>query len=415
MVDQSKELSSKDFPEKSLGYRFPSFEDFRKELSDKGGKNTSGDTSKYQPLSKELTQKTDQYGSVSTFDQKSDTNITTHKGVNYAPLDAHDILKEYFDTGNWAKYLEALKMYHEQNEEEYGKLPDTSNRKPRVAIRTKYGENLLKAYQKELKRQGEFKLITKEEFLARIRGEREGFTKVVGGEKPEQLMIGLLGDPGLGKTYICQAIGKALGTGYYRISLNGKNSSSIIYGSSIENPGAEMGGIVKAISENKSQFAVFFIDEIEKAGKEAKDAIGEPTDRTGNSEFKDALYDFITPCNNLLFFCALNYAEELPDFIRDRFTMIEIKPPSYKQRIEILRAILMKALLKKALTKTMSIRGAKSNIARFRPKEEDDIGDKRRGRPACPFGEERAEKKSSNLEHRKGCKCFLGNLKRVPG
>jgi len=37
-------------------------------------------------MSKELTQKTDQYGKVSTFDQKTDTNITTHKGVNYAPL-----------------------------------------------------------------------------------------------------------------------------------------------------------------------------------------------------------------------------------------------------------------------------------------------------------------------------------------
>ena len=159
-------------------------------------------------------------------------------------------------------------------------------------------------------------------------------------------MIGLLGDPGLGKTYICQAIGKALGTGYYRISLNGKNSSSIIYGSSIENPGAEMGGIVKAISENKSQFTVTFFDEIEKAGKEAKDAIGEPTDRTGNAEFKDALYDFITPCNNLLFFCALNYAEELPDFIRDRFTMIEVEPPSYQQRIEILQALLMSSIKK---------------------------------------------------------------------
>ena len=159
-------------------------------------------------------------------------------------------------------------------------------------------------------------------------------------------MIGLLGDPGLGKTYICQAIGKALGNGYYRISLNGKNSSSIIYGNSMDNPGAEMGGIVKAMAENKSQFTVVFFDEIEKAGKEAKDAIGEPTDRTGNKEFKDAFYDFITPCNNLMFFCALNYAEELPDFIRDRFTMIEVKPPSYPQRIEILRALLAGSLKK---------------------------------------------------------------------
>jgi len=110
--------------------------------------------------------------------EKKEERKKKKKGV-----DAHDILKEYTDTGNWAKYLEALKMYHEQNEEEYDKLPPTSNRKPRVAIRTKNGENLLKAYQKEIKRKGEFKLITKEEFLARIRGEREGFSKVVGYEE----------------------------------------------------------------------------------------------------------------------------------------------------------------------------------------------------------------------------------------
>jgi hypothetical protein len=62
-------------------------------------------------------------------------------------------------------------------------LPDTSNRKPRVAIRIKHGENLLKAYKNELKRGGEFGLITKEEFMARIEGKREGFSKVVGYEK----------------------------------------------------------------------------------------------------------------------------------------------------------------------------------------------------------------------------------------
>jgi len=119
--------------------------------------------------------------------EKKEERKKKKKGV-----DAHDILKEYLDTGNWAKYLEALKMNHEQNEEEYSKLPDTSNRKPRVSIRIKNGDNLLKAYQKEIKRQGEYKLITKDEFLARIRGEREGFAKVVGYEKVIKLVADYL-------------------------------------------------------------------------------------------------------------------------------------------------------------------------------------------------------------------------------
>ena len=37
MVDEANKLSSKDFPEKSLGHRFPSFESFRKELKNKLG------------------------------------------------------------------------------------------------------------------------------------------------------------------------------------------------------------------------------------------------------------------------------------------------------------------------------------------------------------------------------------------
>ncbi|CAI2161858.1 14261_t:CDS:2 [Funneliformis geosporum] len=497
--DKEEKLSSKDFPQNTLGHRFPNFQSFYKaltpslgfvvlkiitkveedpkgilttfiarvfyfkfrnreyvgeerefvdeflaelsaiiaeirrketeirkgQISDKGGKTSSGDTQNYQVLSKELTDKRIQQGATSTFDQKGTSATINYKGTDYAPL------------GRIINSLnKALKIYHEENEEEYSKLPDTSNRKPRVAIRVKHGENLLKAYQKEIKRGGDFKLITKDEFMARIRGERAGFVKVVGGEKPSQLIIGLMGDPGLGKTYICQAIGKALGTGYYRISLNGKNSSSIIYGSPIDNPGAEMGGIVKAISENKSQFPVVFFDEIEKAGKEAKDAIAEPTDITGNKEFKDVLYDFITPCDNLIFFCALNYLEELQDFIRDRFAMIEVEPPSYQQRIKILRALLMaslkkfeepfngiwhktweeiynilnqEALLKRALTKTMSIRGAKSNIAK-----DNDVGDKRRGRLPCPRGEEKQKNGTSDKAHRPSCKCFMNNLDRVP-
>jgi len=150
-------------------------------------------------------------------------------------------------------------------------------------------------------------------------------------------MIGLLGEPGLGKSYIFQAIGKALGVGYHPISLNGKQHASIVYGTNIENPGAEPGEIIKAISRTESRACLILFDEIEKAGKEAKQSLGNPTDRTVNKTFKDDFFDFPTPANQIIYFCALNYPEELPDFINDRFRMIEVSPPSYQQRLEILR------------------------------------------------------------------------------
>ncbi|CAJ0747188.1 1477_t:CDS:1 [Entrophospora sp. SA101] len=284
----------------------------------------------------------------------------------------------------------------------------------------------------------------------------------------------MLGDPGLGKSYISEAIGKALGDGkrlsYHRVLMTGKKDGSVIEGGSMENPGGDPGEIIKGISRCQNQSMVFLFDEIEKAGRDAKLAIGEPTDRTNNKKFKDVYFDFPTPINNAIFFCALNYAEELDPFIRDRFKMIEVKPPTYQQRLEILRALLQskikseeeplnkiyhktwqevynlvnqEAILKKALTKSFSIRGAKDNITtlfrtmrtqffmkqkalldangwanynwKFDPKEEFDLGNKSRNRPPCPYGEEKDRTGISNKEHRTGCKCFVNNLHRVPG
>lgn len=405
--------------------------------------------------------------------------------AQYEELQEEETPKSKTPDGNeWDEtlpYLERLKIYHAKNEKELKKLPDTSNRKPRINKRVECGQGLIPAYEKEIN------LPSAQLFLQRIRGEVAGYQKVIGYKevievvarylkgwefyhkykrrKPKQLMIGLLGDPGLGKTYIAQAIAKALGVGFHRVAMNGKKDSSIVYGTNIENPGAEIGEILKGISRNQNQFTEIFFDEIEKAGKEAKDSLGDPTDRTANKIFKDAFYDFPVDLSNIIYFCALNYPEELPDFIRDRFTMIEVTPPSYEARLEILRTLLIaefkdldnafadiygknweeiynlfnqESLLKRALTKTMSIRGAKDNIENnlvpklvdeflepqkslpldlvnfdwgFRPKEDLDLGDARRGRQPCPY----ALDTNRQAEHCTNCKCFVNNLDRVPG
>jgi len=187
--------------------------------------------------------------------------------------------------------LERLRILLKKIEKEYSKLPDTSNRKPRIALRLKALEGCIKAYEKEY-----LELPTPEEFLARIRGEREGFVRVIGYENiidivakylksyhfakkygtppPAQLMIMLLGEPGLGKTYISQALAKALGRGFHMVGMNGKLNASLITGTNIENPGAEPGEILKAISRREDRSCVVVFDEIEKAGEYEKEASG---------------------------------------------------------------------------------------------------------------------------------------------
>ncbi|MDR1670345.1 MAG: AAA family ATPase [Spiroplasmataceae bacterium] len=379
-------------------------------------------------------------------------------------------------------YLERLKIVLKKTEKEYAKLPDTSNRKPRVALRLQIAEGAVKAYSKE-----DINLPSAEEFRKRVQGEVEGYSKIIGyenilqmiedwldgwdfykeygGEPPEQLMICLLGSPGLGKTYISQALAKALNRGFHVISMNGKQSASIVYGTDISNPGAEPGEIAKAISKREDRASLILLDELEKAGKDAKRATGNPTDRTINHNFKDDFFDFPTPANELIFFVAINYPEDLPDFVRDRFRVIEVPPLPYHQRLEVVRLVLrgklksldnafqkiygknweeiyhlfnQEELLKKSLTRTFSIRGAKDNIIlsliptliadflkskqtlptdlinydwKFVVKEELDKGDPDRKRAACPY----ALDKNRTAQHRTNCECFMANLAKVPG
>ncbi|MCE8163514.1 MAG: AAA family ATPase [Candidatus Moeniiplasma glomeromycotorum] len=553
--------------------------------TDKTTKTTTGDASKQQLLSKELTERTNQHGTVSASDQKGGTTIITHKGTNYMPLgkilgalnqlqinfsefyprfehlwnhytaptlewvidpktgkrkwvtedeaeailepekakakkklgpDAFAVLDEYQKTKNLAKYLEALAIYHDQNEKEHNVLPETSNRKPRIANRVKIGEGLKKAYEKfnplptvatfrnRVAGTTEITKITETDDKG-VKKEREikiVYDKIIGYENiikmvemyldrwelmedvkphkispPKQLMIALMGPPGLGKSYIAGQLAKALGRGYEAISLNGKKDANVVYGTDMSNPGSNPGEITKAISRSQDQTCVILWDEIEKAGNDAKMAIGIPTDKTQNWLFKDVFYDFPSPCNNVIFFAALNYPEDLPDFVGDRFRKVNVKPLGYKQRIEVARRILQKEiadlegvwmkylnqtaqqifnrfgreeLIKKTLTWTFSIRGTEKNItgalipnllsyvrknrnlphdlvnhdwdfASREDTEEIDRGHKERRREACPYSQDKslphrtAKDKVKEGYVAQKCVCFVNNLNLVPG
>lgn len=243
-------------------------------------------------------------------------------------------------------------------------MPDTSNRKPRIALRLKTLEGCLKAYEPEY-----ITLPTSDVFLRRIKGEEEGFVRVIGYENiieivakylksyhfskrygtpaPAQLMIMLLGEPGLGKTYISQAIAKALGRGFHMVGMNGKLNASLITGTNIENPGAEPGEVLKAISRREDRGVVIVFDEIEKAARECKEGCGIPTDITTNFNYQDTFLDFPSPTNECVFVATVNRAEDVPNFVADRFSIrVEVLPLPYMQRLEVVRVVLQSELKK---------------------------------------------------------------------
>lgn len=154
-------------------------------------------------------------------------------------------------------------------------------------------------------------------------------------------MIMLLGEPGLGKTYISEAIARALGRRFRLVGMNGKKVASYITGTGIENPGADPGEVLKAIYKKQDRGCLILFDEIEKADRECKEAVGIPTDITTNKNYQDIFLDFPTPTNECIFVATVNRPEDVPPFIADRFAVrIEVLPLGYEDRLEVLRVIL---------------------------------------------------------------------------
>jgi ATP-dependent Lon protease len=161
------------------------------------------------------------------------------------------------------------------------------------------------------------------------------------GEKVPQGLYLLLGPPGIGKSYICQELAKAMQRGFHSIDMNGKQNGSIIFGANMENPGADIGEVIKAVGiKTQDPYCFIAFDEYEKSHGDAKSAVGDVTDMTKNQFFKDELVDFPYNLENITFFATGNYEWQVEGFIFSRFTTVEIEILSWEQRIEILRRLL---------------------------------------------------------------------------
>jgi hypothetical protein len=251
-------------------------------------------------------------------------------------------------------YLERITIYRNKTDKELSKMPPTSNRRPRIARRLEVLEGLVKAEEKMANEEirwatlAEFDnycniyIIGYRKFISMMRAQLASQLFYQGtGEKVPQGLYLLLGPPGIGKSYICQELAKATKRGFHSIDMNGKRNGSIIFGSNIENPGAEIGEIVKAVgivSQDPYCFVAF--DEYEKSFDAAKSAVGDVTDMTKNKFFKDELVDFPYNLENVTFFATGNYEWQVEGFIFSRFTRVEIEVLKWGERMEILRRLL---------------------------------------------------------------------------
>ena len=173
--------------------------------------------------------------------------------------------------------------------------------------------------------------------------------KLRGGD-PHGPILCFVGPPGTGKTSLGEAIGKAIGREFYRISVGGVRDEAEIRGHRRTYVGAMPGLLLQALRRVQVRDPVLMIDEIDKmsGGGPSGDptaAMLEVLDPSQNNSFVDHYLNLPFDLSSCLFICTANNLFDIPAPLRDRLEIIKIAGYTVEEKVEIAWRYMLPRLL----------------------------------------------------------------------